>query len=175
MSSVEDLQAALAELRLEVGQLRNQLSSVQERLSTLEGRTPGEAEDSASSVSGFEFLDLPSESGYRVSAEREEASRQIGRWVRRALRGQSRGLSGRERITQSSRLYLVFKDFDLQVHDPPLVFHRWGDCREVVARGGQPGDSIFIGLPSQAEARIVCGEAGLRVPESLAHGRSGRA
>eukprot|EP00438_Fugacium_kawagutii_P019951 Skav226914 [mRNA] locus=scaffold1147:32653:34984:+ [translate_table: standard] len=86
MSTVEELQTALAALRLEVEQLQNQLTLVQERLSTLESRTPPEAEDTASSVSGFE-IPAPSESGYRVSAEREDAARQIGRWVQRALDG----------------------------------------------------------------------------------------
>lgn len=160
-------------LRAELSEARVAIASLQERLSSLESRTPGAGGDTPSEDSGFILASAVEEpAGYRVGTERESAAREIGQWVRRALAGQRHGLSGRQRITLSSRLYLVFKDFDLQEYNPPLVFWKWSDCRELVTRGGQPGDSIFVGLPSKTEARLVCSAASLRVPESLTHGHA---
>lgn len=105
--------------------------------------------------------------GYRVGAEREEAAKAVGKWIRRCLSGQPRGLSGREKINVRSRLYVVAKDFDNQRFDPPLIFESWAQCSDRVCRSGQPGDSIFVGLPSKEECRIAVREAGLQCPASL--------
>lgn len=179
MSSAEELSlaslaASLRDLQLEVQTLRTEVSRIQETLSS-EGRTLGAAEragSEASSDSGFVLA--PSEAGYRVGAQREAACRSIGQWVLRCLAGEHRGLSGRERIQQSSRYYLVIRDFDQHLHNPPLVFTSWAQCKPLVLRSGQAGDSIYIVLPTQEEARVVIEVARLAVPPAL-HGRSGRA
>lgn len=175
LDTLEELATALRLLQVEVRSLRSEVSSIQETLSS-EGRTLGAADAAASEISsdsGFVLTSLAA--GYRVGAEREAAARSIGQWVLRCLGGEHRGLSGRERIQQSSRYYLVFRDFNQRTHNPPLLFTSWVQCKTAVLRAGQPGDSIYIGLPTQEEARLVIESAGLRVPPELLHGRSGRA
>eukprot|EP00438_Fugacium_kawagutii_P028528 Skav222525 [mRNA] locus=scaffold2875:50542:57914:+ [translate_table: standard] len=150
-----------ATLTLEVNHLRSDLSSVQQRLSDLEGRTPDTA---------FELVSSPRPgasaeergAGYRVGAERESAARSIGQWIRRCLNRQPRGLSGRERISLRNRFYLVAQDFQNNRYNPPLVFETWARCQELVVVSGQPGDSIFVGLPSKEECRIAVREAGFK-------------
>lgn len=171
-ASIASLAAALADLRLEAQTLRTEVASIRETLSS-EGRTPV-VERTCSEVSSESSFVLASEAGYRVGSERQAACRVIGRWVTRCLAGENAGASGRERIQQSSRYYLIFKDFDHQVYNPPLVFTSWSQCKSLVVRSGQSGDSIYIGLPSQEEARIVIETARLSIPPAL-HGRSGRA
>ncbi|CAE7636023.1 unnamed protein product [Symbiodinium sp. CCMP2456] len=46
------------------------------------------------------------------AAERAAACREIGLFLRRAVSGQHRGASGRDRLSQQSRLWLVVRDFD---------------------------------------------------------------
>lgn len=159
---VEAVRTEVSHLTIEVGNIRNTLQGVQERLSDLEGRTPDTT---------FKVVSEPVAedrgAGYRVGAEREAAAKDIGKWIRRCLDGVARGLSGRERVTARSRFYLVVQDFHGRRHDPPLVFESWARCAESVACHGQPGDSIFIGLPSKEECRIALREAGLSLPASL--------
>lgn len=117
-----------------------------------------------------------------MGVEREEACLGIGAWVRQSLAGAAHGLSGRERVSQQSRYYLVFKNFDQQVFNPPLFFESWAPCAEVVKRRGQLGNSIFIGLPTKRECYLVTVAAGSIVPDELiafgygvgATGRTGR-
>lgn len=171
---VEQLRRSLEDLRLEVGDLREQVASHQERLSALEGRTPVDDFEVLPADSAAAASTGTSRAGYCVGSERQGIARDIGIWVRQALQGRRRGLSGRERIAQSSRYYLVFRDFDSVLHDPPRLFHSWIDCKAVVTRHSQPGDSLYIGLPTREESRIVCSSAGVTIPAELIDGRSGR-
>lgn len=170
---LDQLLAAFAALQLEVTELRETVSSLEERLSLVESRTPVEEFE----ILASEPAAAPSttEAGYTVGTERQRIARDIGEWVKRALRGQRQGLSGRERITQNSRYYLVFKDFDSVVHNPPLLFTTWAECKTVVTRNRQSGDSVYLGLPTREEARIVCSAAGHSSPAGLSDGRAGRA
>lgn len=104
-----------------------------------------------------------------LSAERVAAAESIGAWLRRCLNDQPRGLSGREKIPQASRYYLVARSFDLVCYDPPRVFENWRDAKSLVHFKGQPGDSVFVGVPTKAEARIVCAIAELGTPSCLLH------
>ena len=81
-------------------------------------------------------------------ADRAEISVEICQWVGKALKGQLRGLSGREKITLQSRLYLVFRDIRGRDHNPPLFFETWKETKEACSLRGQLGDSLFVGLPS---------------------------
>ena len=100
-------------------------------------------------------------------AARNQILKQIGLWIRRALAGNRRGLSGREKIPQANQYYLVVKDFSGRVHDPPLFFRAWSSAKPYCQQSGQFGDSIFVGLPSQAEVRIAVRAAGLDLPAAL--------
>ena len=99
--------------------------------------------------------------GYQVGVEREEACQDIGAWVRQSLAGAARGLSGRERISQQSRYYLVFKSFDRQVFNPPLFFESWAPCAEIVKR------RVQLGLPTKRGCHLVTVAAGSSVPDEL--------
>lgn len=169
-AEVDLLRRGLELLRVEVEELKETVRSLQERLSSVESRTPQEEFELLPSVSGTTVT----EAGYTVGSERQAIAREIGVWIRRALQGLRRGLSGRERISQSSRYYLVFRDFDLAVHDPPLLFTSWAACKVVVIQRGQQGDSLYIGLPTREECRIVCTSASCSLPSALTDGRAGR-
>ena len=110
------------------------------------------------------------EAATSLTAERLGAARLIGAWIRRGLRGEPRGLSGREKISLASRFYIVVtlvRDFDLVNYNPPRVFSSWGEAKTLTHRLGQPGDSIFVGVPSRAEVRAVCAAADLETPAAF--------
>ena len=117
---------------------------------------------------------LPSSAASSPSApvvDREVVCKDVGAWVARALRGEHRGLSGRERLSPGSKIYLLFKDYEGNTYNPVQIFHRWSDlCPPVSAAGSvekkpRTGSSVYIGLPSQADARLVVHSAGLQWPE----------
>ena len=172
-SEIDRLQLAFESLSLEVRTLRGEVDSLQQRLSLVESRTPGDEFEVLTSVS-TPTTPSASEAGYTVGPGRQSIARDIGAWVLRALAGQRRGLSGRERIQQASRYYLVFRDFDSVLHNPPLFFKSWSDCKPWVCRHGQSADSLYLGLPTLEEARIVCSSADTRLPAGLTDGRAGR-
>ena len=92
--------------------------------------------------------------------ERENICTGIGHWVLRCLADRPRGSSGRDRLVLSSRVWLVIRDFEGRVLEPARLYHRFSDCRGVVKRGSDLGLSIFVGLPSIREARVVAAVAG---------------
>ncbi len=92
--------------------------------------------------------------------ERESICTGIGQWVLRCLADRPRGASGRDRLVLSSRVWLVIRDYEGRVLEPARLYHRFSDCRSVVKRGSDLGLSIFVGLPSIREARVVAAVAG---------------
>ncbi len=106
--------------------------------------------------------------GLTLAPHRISACESIGAWIRRCLADQVRGKSGRERIELPSKVYLVIRDKDNNLCDPPRVFNCWADTRHwVYLRGSPPSCAIYIGLPSKTEARICCRAAGLGIPAAL--------
>ena len=93
--------------------------------------------------------------------EREEVCDSIAAWITRCLRGTNRGSSGRDRNPLASRVWLVIRDYDGILYDPPLYFKAFHLAKPYVKRGTCVGDSIFIGLPTEREAVRVVGVAGL--------------
>lgn len=94
------------------------------------------------------------------SAEgRRAAARQVGLFLRRALDGLPRGESGRSRIQQASKYWIVVKDFNSAIYDPVRVFSKWGLAKDLVKRGSECGDSVFVGLPALEDVRTAL-EAG---------------
>ncbi|CAE8619937.1 unnamed protein product [Polarella glacialis] len=91
----------------------------------------------------------------------------LGLWVQRRLAGQRGGVSGRDENPADSTLYLVFRGHTGQIFDPVLVFRSWAAARALVAPTGAFGQSLFIGLPSEWEARQVVASAGCRTVEQL--------
>ena len=96
--------------------------------------------------------------------EREAICDRIGTWIRRSLAGHHRGSSGRDQIPLSSRVWIVAQDFYGNQFQTIRVFSSFGACRDLVKRGSSCGSSVFVGLPSEREARRVCLSAGLEWP-----------
>ena len=122
----------------------------------------------SSSASGrsppFAPAAAPAPSAALSWAEREDIADQIGRFISRCLQGQHRGTSGRDLNPLPSRLWLVARDFEGQIYSPIRVFKSWGSCRNLCKRYEDPGDSVFVGVPSEREARRVVIAAGLDWP-----------
>ena len=98
-------------------------------------------------------------------AEREEICDGIAAFLVRALRGENRGPSGRERLVLSSRIWIVARSIDGEEFRPLRVFRCFAACKALVKRGQSCGDSVFVGLPSEREARRVAAISGLGWPE----------
>lgn len=98
-------------------------------------------------------------------AEREAICGDIAAFLVRCRTGQQRGTSGRDRINLPSRVWLVCRDFEGQDFDPVRIYKVFALCKDLVKRGADCGQSIFVGLPSEREARFVVALAGLRWPE----------
>ena len=93
--------------------------------------------------------------------EREEIATNLGLWVARAVRGEHRGASGRDRNPLSSRVWITMRDFQGLIYDPPLIHKTWAGCKALCKRGSEAGDAVFFGLPTQQEARRAVEAAGL--------------
>lgn len=96
--------------------------------------------------------------------QREHICDGIAAHVRRCLDGDHRGESGRDRIHLPSRLWLVFRDFNGVSYTPVKVCRTFTECKALVKRGEDCGDSVFVGLPSEREACRVAGRAGVGWP-----------
>ena len=95
---------------------------------------------------------------------RQEVARGVGQFIRRALNGDHRKNSGRERLKLQSTCYLIAKDFEGKVYDRPVLIEtRFNRVVALCKRGTSWGDSVFVGLPTVEEARIAANEAGLAV------------
>ena len=99
---------------------------------------------------------------------RQQVADEIGEYFRRCLAGNNRGSSGREKVNLANRYYVIVRDAAGVVHDPVLVVSTWREAQTSVTIGPGPGkqfgDSIFVGFPSQWEAKRAVAKAGLRWP-----------
>ena len=109
---------------------------------------------------------LPQDLAHLNPAVRAGICKDIGRFIRRALAGEHRGSSGRNRLNLSSRLWLVFRNYRGEVSTQPCkLFHRFSEAiAECCGERVDLGDSIFFGLPALSDARIVVAEAGATLP-----------
>lgn len=100
---------------------------------------------------------------------REEVAREIGAFLRRAVDGQRRGLSGREKLSGlASKFYLVVRDYDGVTTERPLrVFSSFATVRRLCSRGNSWGDSVFVGVPSIHEGQVTAAAAGCTWPADL--------
>ncbi|CAE7801360.1 unnamed protein product [Symbiodinium sp. CCMP2592] len=83
--------------------------------------------------------------------DRDCACREIGLWIVRALAGNHRGASGRDRLSQSSRFWVVFRSFEGRDFSPPRAFSSFAQAKTLCKRGSECGASVFIGLPARAD------------------------
>ena len=153
-------------LQREVLELRALLGELSLRVEYLEGQLPVAATPTPAPSGASSGASVPTGAS-SLGADRISAAQKVGDWLRRCLNGEHRSLSGRELIQQPSRFYLVAKEYSGEVHNPPLVFTNWRDTKARVYHQGNPGDSVFIGLPTKEESRVALLRAGLQVPSAL--------
>ena len=188
MSSAElrSLRAEFAELREELAKLRLEFSTLKRSLLEKES---GESESSFSLVSeppiagpraelsaaaadlfpkpswseNISVSDPTSSSAPTISWERRlEVSREVGRFLGRAVRSEHRGASGREKIRLASRFWLVARGFGGELYNPVRVFSKWGLAKDLVKKGSETRNSVFLGLPSQRKIECAIAASGLR-------------
>eukprot|EP00435_Cladocopium_sp_Y103_P027044 s3668_g6.t1 len=194
-NAVEDLTEELRFLRLELGRIRRR--SLGERSSEVgpsqtsfeRVRTP--TPSSEEQVPGIEVFGPPrarqsptpaavplakpypspttslASSCSLTWAQREAICDQIADFICRSLNGEHRRNSGRDQIKLGSRLWLVFRDYEGYEHNPVTVCRTFAACRALTKRGEDCGESIFIGLPTEHEARRVVRSSGLEWPPEL--------
>ena len=59
-----------------------------------------------------------------------------------------------------------FSEITGEVLNPVVVCRTFGECRRLTKVGDQLGDSLFVELPIEREARLVCSRAGVPWPTS---------
>eukprot|EP00435_Cladocopium_sp_Y103_P017455 s2486_g4.t1 len=92
---------------------------------------------------------VPSASSGEVQSweEREKICKGIGKYLNRALAGQHRGSSGRDKIKLASRLYIIVKEFVGNVHVSPVrVVYRFSEAKQLCSQGGDWGGAVFVGV-----------------------------
>ena len=172
---VESLQSEVEQLRADVNRLQRRAARV-DAAETASQTSAGSVLDSpAASVRSGSYSFVSSAPLARVSEaavappvltweEREAICDQIGSWVRRSLQGHHRGASVRDQIPLSSRIWIVAQDYHGNQFPVVQVFRTFASCRDLVKVGPSCGSSVFVGLPSEREARRVCQSAGLQWP-----------
>ena len=100
--------------------------------------------------------------------DREAICVDIGRFLARCISGGHRGTSGRDRIPLPSRLWVIVRDYSGQIYTPVKVVRSWTSCKVLCKPGNSEcGDSVFVGLPSEREARKVVQAASLQWPQAI--------
>ena len=118
-----------------------------------------------SSESGLQVRGgAPGSSGSLTWPEREAIAEEIGGWINRCLEGRHRGLSGREKNHLGSRIYVVVRDYPGSIYSPVKVFKSFTPCKNLCTRNGESGNAIYVGFPSEREARRAVAAAGLIWP-----------
>lgn len=99
-------------------------------------------------------------------AFREQVARQIGEFLRRAVAGDHRQTSGRDRLRGlQSRLYIVVRDHSGKTTTQPVrVTAKFSRVRELCYKAGGWGDSVFVGIPTPEEGRLAVETAGYGWP-----------
>ena len=156
--------AAQFRLEDEIRYLSARLEQLELRVAELESQR-GEFE-LVGGVEAFDPLSSSEPSLPELSLERENILKQIGVWLKSTLEGRRRGLSGREQLPESSTCYLVLRNFAGKTFNPVKVSTSFGEIVNEVKQGGSTRDSVFIGLPSLRDAKVVVQAAGLSWPAS---------
>ena len=184
-AEVRSLRNALRDLTLRVDRHEDQLSDISAQSSGLAG-FGGEGEPSAISSAGetSSFSASATTQSYQVVTsaaaseepvrvvpsweEREGVAREIGAFLARALRGDHRGSSGREKLRYlQNRYYLIIRDKNGVVFtNPVLVVNTFAEVTQRCRHGNQWGDSVFVGVPSLREGRVAAQAGGFAWPSN---------
>jgi hypothetical protein len=165
----------LSLLRADLAALTLSVARLTERVAALEVRE-GEGSEFELVGEGARASEPAAASGGPVNTSglstlRVEVAEEVGRFLGRALRGEHRGVSGRQKVNLSSRVYIALAGYDGQHFPTPRLFSSFNQVRELCQRGPDSGDSIYVGLPSQAEAALALRAAGLNWPAEGIDGR----
>ena len=158
---------ALESLAKELAALRLENSGLRERVRDLEGDKAGSEcsfllveEEASGSAGGF-----PSGSGAVPSREeRLQVAREIGGFFKRALAGDHRRSSGRDKVPLPSVIYVVLRNFEGQAFTTPQIFTEFRAVSRLCKRGSGCGESVFAGFPSKWEAEAAILAAGFPSP-----------
>lgn len=167
-------------LAAEVRALASQLQALSLRVSALEGSDRESAPGSFSVVEPHDWatpegpaLPVGDRGAYPCGTKdadvpwhvREEVAKEIGRFLRRCLNGEQRGLSGRERLKHlASRHYVVARDCAGRPYNPVKVYGSYREMKSECLSGGDCGEAVFVGVPSLKEAKLAVAIAGLLWP-----------
>ena len=89
--------------------------------------------------------------------------------MRRSLEGVSQGTSGRHKVSLKSRLYIIIRDRAGNIYtDPVKIVRSWREAKALVDKEGDLGNSVFVGVASEREAKAAVSEAGFTWPPSEA-------
>ena len=180
MSEVEVLR-----LRAEVAELRIAVQALTERVAALESAEgfevvhtqvaasaaspprapPGRQVSSAAPSEASQRRASVAENESGRDPERVSVAREVGRFLRRAYRGEHRGASGRDKVSLASRYYIVLAPYSGELYNTARVYSKFAPVKALCKRGPDAGRSVFIGLPTLWETSLALQEAGFDWPE----------
>ncbi len=167
-SEVLELRQLVIQLTLRVEELESRAESESQRFELVS--SVSQSASQAAPPLPVASSSLPVSAIPKVGTDRESILRGIGVWLRDCLAGKRRGLSGREKIVESSTCYIVVRGYSGKVFNPVKVCHCFSECSVEVKSQGRVGNSIFVGLPGITEARTVVAAAGLEWPSDRFNG-----
>lgn len=88
-------------------------------------------------------------------SDRTALALRIGYWVRGRLAGERGTASGRDTNPLQNQVYIVFRDWSGSACSPVTVFRSWAATSQVVRQQSTFGNSVFIGFPTEWEARLA--------------------
>lgn len=174
--------AELKALRIELRGLRLSVEALEDRVLALEGeRSRGEDSEAEKSSVWTEVIaeervqppesasvGRPAEDRRQVRQEdvgaRLDLARECGRFLARALRGDYRGGSGRDRLRVGSVVYVVLATYSGEQCSPPRVVADFNEVKRICKSGPHCGRSVFLGFASWWEAKEGLQAAGFEWP-----------
>lgn len=159
--------SALRSLREEVRALQRDLQGL-----AITAERLAERIEEVAAEESFEVVSAEPKAG-EVKTEDTEGrvalARDLGAFLRRCIAGEPRGSSGRDRLRLQNRYYIVVADYEGNILPSPLFLEEFSRVKTLCKRGPSAGRSIFVGVPSKWEAKLVFEAAGLAVPGELRH------
>ena len=171
MSELGSRDSSDSELRETVQRLAKQVEQLSLRVSVLErdsfvvveeAEASGQTRDPPAPASGTNSSVL-GPAGDEGDFRRGVA-RQIGAFLQRCLRGEPRGSSGRHQVKLANKYYIICRDHKLRLYNPPHLVSSFSEVKALCFIDGEPGDSIFVGVPTLWEAKVAVESAGLTWP-----------
>ena len=186
---IEELKDQVKSLRVRVYAQEDRIEELEKRLSEVEGTgrpVSKEIEESGEDRASLSSYSLVSERPVKtetlrseaevgqVAAEdregRERLARKCGQFLKRALVGDFRGSSGRDRLRVPSTVYVICADYEGRVFRPALLVERFAEVKSRCKRGAACGRSVFLGFATRWEALIALEEGGIEGPEGAYYG-----